>query len=136
MQLRLGLALLEGRSEKRASGQDPCRAHTSPLRDTSRLATLPTCRAAVLLTLLPAWAVASITLDHWGSRAGSTPRYRPLARQTGWVATGHLGDCPPGQQVRCAVAQRCTDLRGLFSWGWLFSGQWPCGIHPGGLVMW
>ena len=73
MQLRLGLALLEGRNEKRASGKDPCRAHTSPLRDTSRLATLPTCRAAVLLTLLPAWAVASITLDHWGSRAAAHP---------------------------------------------------------------
>lgn len=104
MQLRLDLALLEGSSQKRASGQDPCRANTSPLRDTSQLAILPMCRAAVQLTLLPAWAVASITLDHWGSRAGSTPRYRPLARQTGWAATGHLGDCPPGQQVRCAVA--------------------------------
>lgn len=95
MQLRLGLVLLEGRHEEQASGQDPCRAHTSPLQDTSRLAILPTRRAAVPLTLLPAWAGASIALDHWGSQAGSTPRYKPLARQTGWAATGHLEDCLP-----------------------------------------
>lgn len=41
MKLRLGLVLLEGRCEEQASGQDPCRAHTSPLQDTSRLAILP-----------------------------------------------------------------------------------------------